>query len=82
MPLKGTFNLRKFKSGVEGAREEFDMPYLEYIIGEGETLDELFDTLVTFPALHGNRSIYRLFTGDMGYNRPLKGKANLKGETL
>lgn len=82
MPLKGTFDLRKFESEVEKVRDVSHMPYLEYTIGEGETLDELFDELVTSPALHGNRSIEGTFKGVRGYNTDLKGKKDLKGKTL
>ena len=80
--LKGKFNLSKFKGEVAQAKDYTDMPKLEYTIGEGETLDYLFDTLVTYRPLHANRSIERQFKGDMGYNKPLATKSDLKGETL
>ena len=80
--LKGTFNLIKFEREVSEAESLSDLPELEYTIGEGETLDYLFDTLVTFRPLHGNKSIELIFKGERGRNRNLKGKTNLAGRIL
>ena len=53
MPLKGKFGVQEFMKDWNQHKDTiYDfIPMMPYILGEGETLDGVFDELVTIPAL-------------------------------